>query len=122
MSPDVRQVVQTVQAQVDAAAAGGKAQLAERVAGLARAVRSGGEGLRADERTRLAWGADALATELEEAGEYLKAQEIRALLGDLRALVSRRGWPLLGGMLALGLLAAYLAPRLQQPLKERPNE
>jgi hypothetical protein len=83
-----------------------KQKLADQVGGLAGALRRTTEQLREEDRTTVANLTDAVAGQADRAANYLRQVNARAVREDLERLARRRPALVLGGALALGLLAA----------------
>jgi len=83
-----------------------KEQLADQVGGLASAFRRTAGQLREEDRTTVAGLTDAVARQADQAANYLRQADVRAAREDLERLARRRPTLVLGGALALGLVAA----------------
>jgi len=83
-----------------------KQKLADQVGGLAGALRRTTEQLREEDRTTVANLTDAAAGQADRVSDYLRRVDARAVREDLEGLARRRPALVLGGALALGLLAA----------------
>ena len=83
-----------------------KQKLADQVGGLADALRRTTEQLREEDRTTVANLTDTVAGQADRAANYLRQVNARAVREDLEGLARRRPALVLGGALALGLLAA----------------
>ena len=83
-----------------------KAQLADQLGGLASAFQRTTEQLRQEDRTTVAGLTEAVARQADQAANYLRQADVRAARQDLERLARRRPTLVLGGALALGLVAA----------------
>jgi hypothetical protein len=82
-----------------------KQKLADQVGGLASALRRTTDQLREEDRTTVANLTDAVAGRADRAANYLRQVNAGAVRKDLEGLARRRPALVLGGALALGLLA-----------------
>lgn len=87
----------------------GKAQLAEQIGSVARALKASSQQLRHDDLGDLAELSDALAGQVEAVQSYLSAQSSDALLEDVKRFARRRRGLFVGSLLVAGLLAARFA-------------
>ncbi len=92
-----------------------KEQLAEQVEGLASAFRRTTEQLRDEERTTVASLTEAVARQADQAANYLRRADIRAVRQDFEQLARRRPALVLGGALALGLVTARFLKSSKRP-------
>ena len=83
-----------------------KAQLADQLGGLASAFQRTTEQLRQEDRTTVAGLTEAVARQADQAANYLRQADVRAARQDLERLARRRPTMVLGGALALGIVAA----------------
>jgi hypothetical protein len=74
--------------------------------GLASAFRRTAEQLREEDRTTVAGLTEAVARQADQAATYLRQADVRAAREDFERLARRRPTLVLGGALALGLVAA----------------
>ena len=81
-------------------------QAGERVGGLASDVRSVGAQLREQGKDQPAKLADQAAERAEQLGDYLKRSDADRILGDVEDFGRRQPWAVIGGGLALGLVAS----------------
>jgi hypothetical protein len=79
---------------------------AERLGGLAGAIRRTSEHLRAEDQARMASLTQSLASEVEEVAGYLRETDARGMLRDLEGLARRHPAAVAGTAFALGLLGA----------------
>jgi hypothetical protein len=81
-------------------------QAADRIGGLASAVRSTSEHLRSENRPGVANLTDSLAEQVERLSSYLRDRDLRAFRDDVENLARRQPAAALGIALALGMLGA----------------
>jgi hypothetical protein len=105
----VRQTRQTLQQARDRAGsslAESKGQLADQVGSLATAFRRTADELRGEDRMTMASITSAVARRADQAGNYLRRMDARAVREDLEDITRRRPALVLAGAAALGLMAA----------------
>jgi len=78
----------------------------QRVSGIASDVRSVSEQLREQGKDQPAKLADQAADRAEQLGGYLKENDAERILGDLEDFGRRQPWVVVGGGIALGLVAS----------------
>jgi len=78
----------------------------QRVSGLASDVRSVGQQLREQGKDQPAKLADQAADRAEQLGGYLTGHDAERILGDLEDFGRRQPWAVIGGGIALGLVAS----------------
>jgi len=83
-----------------------RTQAAERIGGIANAVRSTGDHLRAENQTGVANLADSLADQVERLSGYLRDRDLTDFRNDLEGFARRQPAVAVGVALALGLLGA----------------
>lgn len=81
-------------------------QAADRIGGLAGAVRSTSEHLRAENQSGVANLTDSLAEQVERLSGYLRDRDLGAVRDDVEAFARRQPAVAVGVALALGLLGA----------------
>jgi ElaB/YqjD/DUF883 family membrane-anchored ribosome-binding protein len=81
-------------------------QVGEQAESVARDVRSVGEHLRGEGKSKPAELADKAATRVAELGDYLKRSDGDALLRDAERFGRERPWAVMAGGLALGIAAS----------------
>lgn len=81
-------------------------QAADRIGGLASAVRSTSEHLRSEHQDRVAGLTDSLADQVERLSAYLRDRDLNAFRNDLESFARRQPAVAVGIALALGLLGA----------------
>ena len=100
-----------------------KERLADQVGGLAGALRRTTDHLRGEDRTMVANLTDAVAGQADRAANYLRRVDARIVRQDLEGLVRRRPALALGGVLAIGLLAArFFKSSERRPAWSPPRE
>jgi hypothetical protein len=82
-----------------------KTRMADQVGGMASALRHASEQFRSDDQARIAGLADTVATQVDQLANYLRGHDGRAMLDDIGGLARRQPALVIGGALALGLLA-----------------
>lgn len=106
---EAQQVAGRFRDQAGGALGAGKAQLAEQIGGVARALKASSNQLRRDDLGGLADLSDTLAAEVESVQGYLRDRSGEALLGDLQTFARRRRGLFVGSLLVAGLLTARFA-------------
>ncbi len=81
-------------------------QAADRIGGIATAVRSTSEHLRSENQPRVADLTDSLAGQVERLSSYLRDQDLRAFRNDVESFARRQPAVAVGVALALGVLGA----------------
>jgi ElaB/YqjD/DUF883 family membrane-anchored ribosome-binding protein len=81
-------------------------QVADRLGGIASAVRSTSEHLRSENQAGVANLTDSLAEQVERLSSYLRDRDLRAFRDDVENLARRRPAVAVGVALALGMLGA----------------
>jgi hypothetical protein len=81
-------------------------QAAERVGGLASAIRSTSDHLRSENQPRVADLTESLAEQAERLSSYLRDRDFGAFQADLQNFARQRPAIAIGAALALGMLAA----------------
>ena len=92
------------------------APAAQSVQKLGSRTQAVGQELRADDQQWLAQYADQAAQQLERFSSYLRDADAEQLIGEVEGLVRRRPVLLLGGALAVGLIATRLFKPPSQPI------
>ena len=106
---EAQRVADRFREQAGGALGEGRAQLAEQIGGVARALKASSRQLRQDELGGLADLSDGLAGQVEAVQHYLSEQDGAALLSDLKTFARRRRGLFVGSLLFAGLLAARFA-------------
>lgn len=106
---EAQRVADRFREQAGGALGEGRAQLAEQIGGVARALKASSQQLRQDELGGLADLSDGLAGQVEAVQHYLSEQDSAALLGDLKTFARRRRGLFVGSLLFAGLLVARFA-------------
>jgi hypothetical protein len=81
-------------------------QAADRIDGLANAVRGTSERLRSDQQDRIADLTDSLASQVERLGDYLRTRDPGDVRRDVEAFARRQPAVVVGVALAIGMLGA----------------
>ncbi|ADI15846.1 hypothetical protein [Truepera radiovictrix] len=103
---EVRGAAKTLQGRGAHALERGRGRLAERVGGLARALRRGSAQLRADSLPSLATFGDRIAEEAEAVERYLQGCNGEELLHDLQRFARERRSLFVGSLFLAGVAAA----------------
>lgn len=106
---EAQRVADRFREQAGGALGEGRAQLAEQIGGVARALKASSRQLRQDELGGLADLSDGLAGQVEAVQHYLSEQDSAALLSDLKTFARRRRGLFVGSLLFAGLLVARFA-------------
>jgi hypothetical protein len=101
-----RQALQQAKDRAGSSLGESKEQLADQVGGLASAFQRTAEQLREEDRTTVARLTEAVARQADQAANYLRQADVRGARQDLEGLARRRPTLVLGGALALGIVAA----------------
>jgi ElaB/YqjD/DUF883 family membrane-anchored ribosome-binding protein len=101
-----KQALQQARDRAGSSLAESKGQLADQIESLASAFRRSADRLRADDRRTIASITSALARQADQAGNYLRRMDARAVRDDLEDFTRRQPGLVLGGAAALGLIAA----------------
>lgn len=83
-----------------------RSQAADKIGGLASAVRSTSEHLRSENQVGVAKLTDSLAEQVERLSTYLRERDLRAFRDDVETFARRQPAVAVGVALALGLLGA----------------
>ena len=83
-----------------------KGRFADQIGGVAQAFRQASGQLRSEDQARIAGLADSVAAQVDQLATYLRDRDGRAMLDDIDRLARRQPALVIGGALALGLLAA----------------
>ena len=102
----VGQVVDQAKQQTTSLLAARKDQAADTLYTVAHALRQTGQQLRAQEQAPVAGLADQVATRVESVSGYLQGRDVRQLVDDTEDFARQRPAVVVGGALALGVLAA----------------
>lgn len=106
ISEQARTSVQNAKDRAGSAFTERKGQLSGQITGVAGAVRRGTEQLRDEGHGQIAEYAESLADSVDRAGTYLRDADIHRLRNDLEDLARRQPVLVVGGALALGVIAA----------------
>jgi ElaB/YqjD/DUF883 family membrane-anchored ribosome-binding protein len=90
-------------------------QAAERIGGIASAVRSTSDHLRAENQPGVANLADSLAQQVERLSTYLREGDLRRFRDDAEAFARRQPAVAIGVSLALGMLGARFFKSSRRP-------
>ena len=99
-----KQSLGQVREQAMTALAQAQDQVAEHGLSLARSFSKTSEHLRGEDETELADLSERVSTQVQQAADYLRAQDISSLLHDTAQLARRRPELVLGGAVLLGML------------------
>jgi hypothetical protein len=83
-----------------------KTQIADQFGAVADALRRTTEHLRSEDQQRIAGLTDTMARQVDQAANYLRTKDARAMKQDLENLARRQPALMLGGALVLGLIGA----------------
>jgi hypothetical protein len=103
---ETRQALQQARDRAGSSLAESKGQLADQVESLATVFRRTADELRGEDRRTMASITNAVARQADQAGNYLRRIDARAVREDLEDITRRRPALVLGGAAALGLIAA----------------
>jgi hypothetical protein len=84
----------------------GRRQAADQLGGIGSAFRLTGEQLRGEDQTRFADLADSVGRRIDQAADYLRNSDGRAIARDVENLARRQPALVFAGAFALGLVAA----------------
>jgi hypothetical protein len=101
-----RQALQQARDRAGSSLAESKGQLADQVEGIASVFRRTADQLHGEDRRTIANITNAVARQADQAGNYLRRSDARAVREDLEDITRRRPALVLGGAVALGLVAA----------------
>jgi hypothetical protein len=101
-----RQALQQARDRAGSSLAESKGQLADQVEGIASVFRRTADQLHGEDRRTIANITNAVARQADQAGNYLRRSDARAVREDLEDITRRRPALVLGGAAALGLIAA----------------
>jgi len=101
-----RQALQQARDRAGSSLAESKGQLADQVESIATVFRRTADELRGEDRMTMASITSAVARQADQAGNYLRRMDARAVREDLEDITRRRPALVLSGAAALGLIAA----------------
>lgn len=91
-----------------------KFEMADKISGCGSAVRRAAEKLRDEEDPNIARYAEMAADRIDQAGDYLRARDVRGMVRDAENIARRRPEILFAGMFVAGLALARFLKASQQ--------